>query len=137
MSTQAILDAVVAIAIAIITRFLVPYLSAKLGTEKVKKEATLFDSWVTKATQAVAAAEQFIDKNADKKQFVIDFLTKVGVPEHTLDVVIEAAVIARKVADTTVSTAGKINDAIVDAVNKTEITPVDPIITEAKNEQSI
>lgn len=92
MDTNTIIKGAATIIIAILSYFVIPILQQKQGTEKVKKEAVQFDHYVKLAQTGVAAADQFFDKNSDKKTYVVSFLKSVGVPEQTIDAVTEAAV---------------------------------------------
>ena len=128
MNATNIIATITALIIALLASPIMPYLIAKFGTEKAKKDAALFDGYVTKATTAVAAAKQFVANNADKKQFVIDFLTKVGVPENVLDVVTEAAVASQKNADLFIPAVQQIDAAIQAATNTPTPTAISPVV---------
>lgn len=75
---------------AVITYVVVPYLKTK--TSKEQRETIMF--WVK---VAVSAAEQIFNekgKGAEKKEYVVEFLTQQGVriSMEELDVLIESAV---------------------------------------------
>ena len=79
---------------AIVTYFIIPFLKEKIGTEKLSQ----YKEW---ATLAVKAAEMLWTESgmgSDKKQFVIDYLSKmfnekkVIITEEQMNVLIEAAV---------------------------------------------
>lgn len=85
-----IIQAVITLAVALITAFAVPWLKKKIGAENMDE----FLKWVE---IAVAAAEQLYDSlDGDaKKAYVVQFLTSKGfkVDTEALDNVIEAAVL--------------------------------------------
>lgn len=93
MDITNILLIILIIAGAIITRFLIPYLKAKYGTEQL-------DTIFALVKMAVDAAEQIFGagKGTEKKQFVIDYLASKGLTVDTnvlsdeLNAMIEAAV---------------------------------------------
>lgn len=79
---------------AIVTYFVIPFLKEKIGAEKLVQ----YKEW---ATLAVKAAEMLWTESgmgADKKQFVVDYLSKmfnekkVIITEEQMNVLIEAAV---------------------------------------------
>ena len=117
MNTTNIIATITALIIALLASPIMPFLIAKFGTEKAKKDAAIFDGYVTKAKVGVAAAEQFIEKNEDKKAFVVSFLKSVGVPEHVTNVVTEAAVGALDIINTIFPAASQIDNAVQSAVN--------------------
>lgn len=85
-----IINAVIAIIAAVATAFLVPWIKSKT-TEQQRKE---IGAWVK---IAVAAAEQLYNgagRGAEKKAYVIDFLSKnkLTVDPEAIDAMIEAAV---------------------------------------------
>lgn len=85
-----ILEAVLMLAVALITAFVIPYIKKKVGAENMDE----FLAWVD---IAVAAAEQLFD-SADgnkKKMYVVKFLESKGfkVDTEDLDNAIEAAVL--------------------------------------------
>lgn len=85
-----IIQAVITLAVALITAFAVPWLKKKIGAENMDE----FLKWVE---IAVAAAEQLYDSlDGDaKKAYVVQFLTSKGfkVDTEALDNAIEAAVL--------------------------------------------
>lgn len=90
MDITNILEAVIALAVAIITGLVIPLLRQKLGAEKLNKVATYVQI-------AVEAAEQMFresGKGAEKKAFVIDWLAEhnIVIDDDKLDAMIESAV---------------------------------------------
>ena len=85
-----IIQAVVALAAALITAFVIPWLKNKVGAQNMD----LFLAWVD---IAVAAAEQLYDTvdGEKKKAYVVNFLAQKGfkVDTEELDNAIEAAVL--------------------------------------------
>ena len=85
-----IIQAVITLAVALITAFAVPWLKKKIGAENMDE----FLKWVE---IAVAAAEHLYDSlDGDaKKAYVVQFLTSKGfkVDTEALDNAIEAAVL--------------------------------------------
>lgn len=90
MDITVIIEAVVALIVAIVTAFVIPWIKSK--TTAQQREDLV--AWVK---IAVSAAEQlYKDKGAgaDKKRYVLDFLNSHGViiDENAVNAVIEAAV---------------------------------------------
>lgn len=86
-----IVEAIITLAVALITAFLVPYIKSKLGAEKFAD----VQLWVN---SAVAAAEMIYTgsgRGAEKKQYVVDFLAKKGykLDYESIELLIEAAVL--------------------------------------------
>ena len=82
--------AIISIVGAIITGVLIPYLRTKIAANKLAE----IQYWVN---AAVTAAEQIFNEpktGSQKKKYVMDFLSKLGVnlTEDELNVLIEAAV---------------------------------------------
>lgn len=84
-----IINAVIALLAAIITTFLIPWLKEKYELEKLNK----LKEWVA---VAVEAAEKLFEHgmNAEKKEYVLEFLAKKGYYVNTddIDALIESAV---------------------------------------------
>lgn len=85
-----VFQAAVALIAAVITVFVIPYIKGKT-TEQQREQVS---NWVR---VAVTAAEQLYTgskKGTEKKAFVLNFLTELGltVDEAALDALIEAAV---------------------------------------------
>lgn len=85
-----IIQAVVTLAVALITAFVIPWLKNKIGAQNMDE----FMRWVQ---IAVAAAEQLYDSmdGEKKKAYVVEFLSSKGfkVDTEELDNAIEAAVL--------------------------------------------
>ena len=86
-----VIQAVVALIVALVSAFVIPWLKEKLGKEKLK---TIMQ-WVDIAVQA---AEQMANAgliNMPKKEYVISFLQEKGITidEKELDAMIESAVL--------------------------------------------
>jgi hypothetical protein len=82
--------ALIGLCSAVITGFLIPYLKSKLNNEQEALLQTMIDC-------AVAAAEQLFRQpgsGADKKQYVLNWLTENGIniDSAKLDAMIESAV---------------------------------------------
>lgn len=79
---------------AIITGFVVPYLKAKIGNEKLITIAK-WVAYAVKAAEMIFTAEK---AGVDKKKYVIDFIKKLFnkkktvITDEQLDVLIEATV---------------------------------------------
>lgn len=87
-----IIEAVIALAAAVITCFLVPYIKSKYGAEKLNE----IQKWVC---IAVEAAEQIFvgtGLGEQKKAYVLEFLASKGftIDPDSIDKMIEAAVLA-------------------------------------------
>lgn len=85
-----IIEAVIALAVSVITAFVIPWIKSKTTNEQRKKLV----AWVK---IAVAAAEQIFKgsgRGAEKKQYVLDFLNSNGITynEDTVNAAVEAAV---------------------------------------------
>ena len=89
MNWQFVVDAVIAIALVVVTRFVVPYLQTIVNT-KDRQALVCF------VTELVAAAEQMFKESGQgkaKKEYVVDALTASGYEiDHEIDALIEAAV---------------------------------------------
>lgn len=90
MDITNILEAVITLAVALVTGLVIPLLRQKLGAEKLNKVATYVQI-------AVEAAEQMFresGKGAEKKAFVIDWLAEhnIVIDDDKLDAMIESAV---------------------------------------------
>ena len=85
-----VFEAIVALAVAIITSILIPYIKSKTTAEQQQN----INAWVQ---IAVTAAEQIFNgsgRGAEKKEYVIAFLADKGfkIDEASVDALIEAAV---------------------------------------------
>jgi sugar diacid utilization regulator len=123
------------VVLGIITKFLIPLLEAKQGTEKVKQEAAKFESYVSMAKQAVAAAQQMesLSSGEEMKAYVTTFLKNAGVPDSMIEVVHEAAVLALKATNTASTALDAAEEEIMKAIGETRATDVadDETSTEA------
>jgi sugar diacid utilization regulator len=123
------------VVLGIITKFLIPLLEAKQGTEKIKQEAAKFESYVSMAKQAVAAAQQMatLATNEQMANYVKTFLKNAGVPDSMIEVVHEAAVLALKAANTAFTVLDTAEEEIMKAIGETRATDVadDETSTEA------
>jgi sugar diacid utilization regulator len=123
------------VVLGIITKFLIPLLEAKQGTEKVKQEAAKFESYVSMAKQAVAAAQQMesLASGEEMKAYVTMFLKNAGVPDSMIEVVHEAAVLALKATNTAFTVLDTAEEEIMKAIGETRATDVadDETSTEA------
>jgi LL-H family phage holin len=85
---------IISILVIVVTRFVIPFIKEKIGTEKLAK----YEYW---ATVAVRAAEMLWNESgagADKKKYVVNFLNemfnknKVVITEQQIEILIESAV---------------------------------------------
>ena len=85
-----VVQAVISLAIAIITYLVAPYLKAKLGEKKYQQ----IMEWVKIAVQAADQIYQGEGRGAEKKAYVVDFLAQKGfkLDMESLDAMIEAQV---------------------------------------------
>lgn len=92
-----ILKVIVMLAVLLVTRYLVPWIKAKIGAEQLEEVKT----WVN---AAVLMAQQVYDAKpgAERKAIVVDMIRKmllkknIDISEEQLDTLIEAAVKAMK-----------------------------------------
>lgn len=95
-----IIKVVVMVAVLVLTRYLIPWLKAKIGADKL----TVAEKWVK---YAVLKAQQVLwEKNGqDKKAYVTEFLKEIliakniALSDEQLDVLIEAAVKQMKIEE--------------------------------------
>jgi len=89
-----ILNAIIALAAALITGFLIPWIKTKIGTAKLEQ----VQHWVAIAVQAAEKIyqDELEDVGAKKKLYVEDFLAakgfKLNLSSADLNALIEAAV---------------------------------------------
>ena len=85
-----IIRAVIMLILALISRYLIPWINAKLGTEKL----TTLKIWVKAAVEAAEQIYVGTGRGTEKRQFVEKFLLDKGYRLNTqeLDTLIEAAV---------------------------------------------
>ena len=95
-----VIKVVVMVAVLVITRYLIPWLKAKIGADKL----AVAEKWVK---YAVLKAQQVLwEKNGqDKKAYVTEFLKEIliakniALSDEQLDVLIEAAVKQMKIEE--------------------------------------
>lgn len=91
MDYTKIIQAVIALATALLSAFFIPWLKQRVSAEKLEK-------WQTYVKIAVGAAEQLYDatQGAEKKAYVLQYLASKGIQfdSDTVDKMIEAAVLA-------------------------------------------
>lgn len=95
-----VIKVVVMVAVLVITRYLIPWLKAKIGVDKL----AVAEKWVK---YAVLKAQQVLwEKNGqDKKAYVTEFLKEIliakniALSDEQLDVLIEAAVKQMKIEE--------------------------------------
>ena len=95
-----IIKVVVMVAVLVLTRYLIPWLRAKIGADKL----AVAEKWVK---YAVLKAQQVLwEKNGqDKKAYVTEFLKEIliakniALSDEQLDVLIEAAVKQMKIEE--------------------------------------
>ena len=89
MDITTIFEALVTLAVALVSAFVIPYIKSKHSAEELAD----FLKWVE---IGVAAAEQLYEsaQGADKKMFVLDYLADRGysIDEDDMNVAVEAAV---------------------------------------------
>lgn len=85
-----IVEAVVALIMALISAFVIPWIKQKISKEKLEKVAM----WVEIAVEAAEQLYTGSGRGAEKKAYVVDFLNSKGYTLDTasLDNLIEAAV---------------------------------------------
>ncbi len=89
MNYTGLVEAVIALAVVLITGFLIPYLKSKV-------EIAQWEKWRNIAKIAVQAAEQIFmgeGRGAEKKEYVLNYLSeKLKVDKETLENLIESGV---------------------------------------------
>jgi hypothetical protein len=89
MNYTGLVEAVIALAVVLITGFLIPFLKSKVEIAKWEK-------WRNIARIAVQAAEQIFmgeGRGAEKKEYVLNYLSeKLKVDKETLENLIESGV---------------------------------------------
>lgn len=92
-----ILKVIVMLAVLLVTRYLVPWIRAKIGTEQLEQVKTWVNAAVLMAQQVYGAKP-----GAERKAIVVDMIRKmllkknIDISEEQLDTLIEAAVKAMK-----------------------------------------
>ena len=96
MNITSVLEAVIVLALTIITTFIIPWLKTKVDAEKLEK----ITAWVKIAVQAAEQIYNTTGAGEAKKQYVLSFLTDKGyvVDENEIDTLIESAVLELKTA---------------------------------------
>lgn len=78
----------------ILTAYIIPYIKEKIDNEKLVK----YEEWVDMAVRAAEMLWTESGKGADKKAYVVDFLTnmfnqnKITITEEQMNILIEACV---------------------------------------------
>lgn len=89
MNYTGLVEAVIALAVVVITGFLIPFLKSKV-------EIAQWEKWRNIAKIAVQAAEQIFmgeGRGAEKKEYVLNYLSeKLKVDKETLENLIESGV---------------------------------------------
>jgi hypothetical protein len=109
--TQYILEAAATVAVAVITRYLVPYIKGRIALINADKLTAMINTAVRAAEQQIKGAKL----GEEKKDFVLSLLEKSGViVTDMVDAMIEAAVKAMNDEVLTLSEAvlGKIEEAV-------------------------
>lgn len=85
-----VVQAVISLAIAIITYLIVPYIKAKVGEQKYDQIC----EWVRIAVQAADQIYQGEGRGAEKKKYVVEFLNSKGfsIDAESIDAMIESQV---------------------------------------------
>lgn len=97
-----IIQLIVAVAVLIATKYIIPFIKEKIGTEQL----LVAEKW---ARYAVLTAQQTLTAStgAEKKTYVTDFLKElllqknISLTDEQLNVLIESAVKAMKMGDNT------------------------------------
>lgn len=86
-----IIEGVIALAVAIITAFVIPYIKEKIGAAKYAKML----EWVNVAVKAAEMIYTGVGRGAEKKAYVVEFLHEKGftVDADSLEALIESAVL--------------------------------------------
>ena len=112
-----ILDFVLALALGLFVKFVVPYTKSKITTENLSFVKTWVDSAVLAAEQTIKGSEM----GAKKKEWVIEFLKQLEITvDDTVDAMIEASVKALK------STTDVVTSAVVAAISEATNNRVNP-----------
>lgn len=115
-----IINVVVIVAVLVVTRYLVPWMKEKIGTDKL----SVAEKWTR---YAVLKAQQVLwdESGQDKKAYVTEFLKEIlidkniALSDEQLDVLIEAAVKQMKIEED----AGVVINAVDDeeAIDEMEV----------------
>ena len=85
-----IMEAIIALVVAVITAFVIPWLKGKIDTDKLEQ----IKLWVTVAVEAAEQLYNGTGRGEEKKAYVVKFLQEKGftIDPDSLDKLIEAAV---------------------------------------------
>lgn len=85
-----IMEAIIALVVAVITAFVIPWLKGKIDADKLEQ----IKLWVTVAAEAAEQLYNGTGRGEEKKAYVVKFLQKKGftLDPDSLDKLIEAAV---------------------------------------------
>lgn len=85
-----IMEAIIALVVAVITAFVIPWLKGKIDADKLEK----IKLWVTVAVEAAEQLYKGSGRGEEKKAYVVQFLQEKGftIDPDSLDKLIEAAV---------------------------------------------
>lgn len=85
-----IMEAIIALVVAVITAFVIPWLKGKIDTDKLEQ----IKLWVTVAVEAAEQLYNGTGRGEEKKAYVVKFLQEKGftLDPDSLDKLIEAAV---------------------------------------------
>ena len=85
-----IMEAIIALVVAVITAFVIPWLKGKIDADKLEK----IKLWVTVAVEAAEQIYKGSGRGEEKKAYVVQFLQEKGftLDPDSLDKLIEAAV---------------------------------------------
>ena len=86
-----IIESIIALAVALVTAFLIPYIKRKISEEEFAEIQT----WVTVAVEAAEMIYTGTGRGKEKKRYVQDFLDSKGykIDFDTIEALIEAAVL--------------------------------------------
>lgn len=85
-----IMEAIIALVVAVITAFVIPWLKGKIDADKLEQ----IKLWVTVAVEAAERLYNGTGRGEEKKAYVVKFLQEKGftIDPDSLDKLIEAAV---------------------------------------------
>lgn len=85
-----IMEAIIALAVAVITAFVIPWLKGKIDADKLEQ----IKLWVTVAVEAAEQLYNGTGRGEEKKAYIVKFLQEKGftLDPDSLDKLIEAAV---------------------------------------------
>ena len=85
-----IMEAIIALVVAVITAFVIPWLKGKIDADKLEQ----IKLWVTVAVEAAEQLYNGTGRGEEKKAYVVKFLQEKGftIDPDSLDELIEAAV---------------------------------------------